>query len=74
MSGRLEQQGPLTGMLEITVNEHGDVASTNLVTPIHPLYDVLLLSKAEQWKYRPATRNGTPVPYVKRLKVTLKAP
>jgi hypothetical protein len=73
MSAKLEQQGPLLGMLEITVNEQGDVASTRLVKPIHPLYDVLLLSQAGRWKYRPATRNGAPIQYVKRLTVTVKA-
>ena len=61
----------LTGLLDIVVGEHGNVKSVEMLRRIHPQYDLLLLEAARQWKYRPATRHGKPVQYVKRLAVTV---
>jgi tetratricopeptide (TPR) repeat protein len=61
----------LTGLLDIVVGEHGDVESVEMLRRIHPHYDLLLLEAARQWKYQPATRQGKPVQYVKRLAVNV---
>jgi tetratricopeptide (TPR) repeat protein len=61
----------LTGLLDIVVGEHGDVESVEMLRRIHPLYDLLLLEAAKQWKYQPATRQGKPVQYVRRLAVNV---
>ena len=62
----------LTGLFEIVVTAGGDVGSVNVLTSIHPAYDQLLVAAARQWRYRPATRDGEPVAYVKRLAVIVK--
>jgi hypothetical protein len=42
-----------------------------IVKGLHPIYDLLLLSAAREWKYQPATRDGKSVTHVKRLAVTV---
>jgi hypothetical protein len=42
------------------------------VTRIHPTYDNQLLKMARTWRFKPATRNGLPIPYVKVLTITLQ--
>ena len=38
---------------------------------IHPMYDKLLLNAVRDWKYRPATVNGTPVRFRKVVQISL---
>jgi hypothetical protein len=59
------------GYLEVIIDEQGRVASVVLRGPIHPMYDTLLLNAAREWKYRPATMNGTPVRFRKLIQVSL---
>ena len=42
-------------------------ASTNLTLrmSIHPMYDPQLLAAAKEWRYKPATVDGTPVKFRK---------
>jgi hypothetical protein len=61
----------LNGMLELIITKTGTVDSVKLVKGIDPFYDVLLLNAARQWKYQPATRNGEPVEFVKRLAIAI---
>lgn len=63
----------LRGTIEVVVDESGDVQSASVVEPIHPLYDPLLLTAAKQWKYTPATRNGVPIAFVKRIEIVLRS-
>jgi hypothetical protein len=63
--------GQLNGMLELVITKTGAVDSARLVKRIDPFYDVILLNAARQWKYQPATRNGEPVEFVKRLAITI---
>jgi hypothetical protein len=69
--GLLGVHGHLTGMLEVLVTARGDVGSVTLVRGLHPTYDAMLLAAAKQWTYRPATRDGQPVAYQKRLAVSV---
>ena len=39
---------------------------------IHPVYDPQLLSAAREWRYRPATVDGTPVKFRKMIQVTVE--
>jgi outer membrane biosynthesis protein TonB len=59
------------GLLEVVIDEQGRVSALSLRTAIHPVYDTLLLNAARDWRYRPATMNGTPVRYRKLIQVTL---
>jgi hypothetical protein len=59
------------GFLEVIIDEQGRVISVTLRGPIHPMYDTLLINAAREWKYRPATQDGTPVRFRKLIQVTL---
>jgi len=63
----------LAGLFEIVVSARGDVGSVNVLRSIHPVYDQLLIAASKRWRYRPATRDGEPVAYVKRLTVNVTA-
>lgn len=63
----------LTGVatIDIIINETGSVDSARTVTPLNPQYDRMALNAAKNWQYKPATINGTPVKYRKRLQLTV---
>jgi len=61
----------LNGVLELVITKTGTVESVKLVKGIDPFYDVLLLNAARQWKYQPATRNGEPIEFIKRLAIAI---
>jgi len=64
-------RGPFTGTLQLQIDERGAVVDATLVTRIHPSYDNQLLKMARTWKFKPATKNGVPIPYAKVLTITL---
>ncbi len=59
------------GLLEVVIDEQGRVVNLALRLPIHPMYDPQLLSAAKEWRYRPATVDGTPVKFRKMIQVTV---
>jgi len=59
------------GMLEIIIDQQGRVSSLNLRRSIHPMYDGLLLSAAQEWRYKPAMLNGQPVKFLKVIQITV---
>jgi len=61
-------------ILEVTINESGDVVSAILRKPFHPSYDPQLVKAAMTFKYEPARRAGVPVRYVKLVAVRLGNP
>jgi hypothetical protein len=63
--------GNRVGVLEITITTDGTVADERMITPIHPLYDALLLRAARNWRYRPATIGGVPTAITKVLTINL---
>ncbi|MGQ0736956.1 MAG: energy transducer TonB, partial [Acidobacteriota bacterium] len=65
-------QGQFRGMIEIDIDERGDVVGVDIIEPIHPTYDAVLLKAAWDWKYRPATLDGQPVKSQKRVEVVLR--
>ena len=62
------------GMLEVLVDATGAVESVDMVVSVHPQYDRIAVDAARRWQYRPATIDGVPVKYVKRVQVTLTPP
>jgi TonB family protein len=58
-------------MLEIVIDEQGRVISMAVRMSMHPIYDPLLLSAARDWRYKPATVNGTPVKFRKIIQITI---
>jgi TonB family protein len=63
----------LTGasVLEVIVLPDGSVDSAALERPLNPQYDRLVLTAARTWAYQPATLNGVPVKYRKRIQIRL---
>jgi hypothetical protein len=59
------------GILEVVIDEHGDVISATLRKSFHPAYDAQLVKAAMSWKYRPARKSGEPVRFLKLVNVRL---
>jgi len=59
------------GLLEVTIDEQGRVINITVRLSIHPMYDPQLLAAARDWRYRPATVDGTPVKFRKMIQITV---
>jgi hypothetical protein len=67
VAGRTRERG----LLEVVIDEQGRVVNATIRSPLHPVYDSLLLVAARDWKYRPATFNGRPVKFRKLIQVAV---
>ena len=67
----LSAQARERGLLEIVIDEQGRVINMAIRLPIHPMYDPQLLAAAKEWRYKPATVDGTPVKFRKMIQVTV---
>jgi len=67
----IERRREFRGVLEILVDERGDVISAAMGKSVHPTYDQKLLEMARTWRFRPATKDGVPVRYLTRIEVRL---
>ena len=61
----------MQGVLEVVIGKSGLVESTAMPSPLHPLYDALVLEQARQWRYKPAVRGTSAVKYRKRIQVRI---
>ena len=59
------------GVIEVLINRAGIVERATIQDAIHPLYDSIAVTAAKRWQYQPATIDGVPVSFVKRVQVTL---
>jgi TonB family protein len=62
----------MPGLLSVTIDEQGMVERAEMVRPLHPSYDSLLLAATEKWSYGPATHNGVKVKFRKIIRLELK--
>jgi TonB family protein len=62
---------PVSGVIEVIIDTAGKVESARIIDPVHLHYDGLLTNAAKKWQYQPATVDGTPVRFNKRIKVDL---
>jgi protein TonB len=60
------------GLLQIVIDEKGDVASAAIVKSIHAEYDPTLLKAAPTWKFKPATKDGAAVRYLTTMEIKLR--
>ncbi len=60
------------GILDLLIDEQGRVTSIAMRARVHPMYDSIVMNAAREWKYKPATVNGTPVKYRKLLQISIK--
>jgi hypothetical protein len=63
----------LRGAIRVEIDVTGHVSASQIVTPIHPNYDALLLAASKKWTYEPALSNGAPIPSERLVNVVLKA-
>jgi len=66
--------GGVTGVVEVLIDQAGAVESAAMLVPTVPSYDKLLLTAASRWLYSPATVDGRPVKFRKRIQVTINEP
>jgi TonB family protein len=66
-----KRSGELHSVLEVSINEQGNVTTVALQQPMQPAFDQALLKAAGSWKYKPALLNGTPVPFVKLIEIQI---
>jgi hypothetical protein len=60
-----------SGEIEVLIDETGKVQSAKVINSIHPVYDAMILASTKSWRYDPATADGVPVKYRKRIKITI---
>jgi hypothetical protein len=60
-----------TGVLEVVIDDNGNVESALMRVPVNAQYDRMTTAAAKTWQYQPATVDGAPVKFVKRINVTL---
>jgi TonB family protein len=70
----IEKRQEFRGLLEVVIDEAGDVASAVLTKTVHVAYDRPLVDTARTWKFRPATKDGVPVKYRMAIEVRLGPP
>jgi len=61
-----------TTILDIIIDEKGDVERAAVRQSAIRMYDSLLINAAKTWKYRPATKGDRPVKYLKTLEIVIK--
>lgn len=49
-------------IVEITIDESGAVVAQSVVQTMGPVIDQAVLQAVAQWRFRPATRDGVPIP------------
>ena len=68
----VDRRSGFKGLIEVTIDENGNVTSATLQQSVHPLYDEKLLAMARTWKYKPAMRNGVPTSSLKVVEIQLQ--
>jgi hypothetical protein len=59
-------------VLNLTIDETGRVRKTDVVLPVNPVYDQMVVNATSRWRYKPATKDGAPVAYIKALAVSTR--
>jgi TonB family protein len=67
----LSAQARERGLLDVIIDEQGRVTNITIRLSIHPMYDPQLLAAARDWRYKPATVDGTPVKFRKMIQITV---
>ena len=65
-------EGRTTLMLDVQIDERGQVERASIRNSRYPTYDELLLQAARNWRYRPALKDGMPVKYLRTIFIVLQ--
>lgn len=49
-------------IVEITIDEKGNIVEKTVVRSLVPAVNLKVLAALENWRFRPATRDGVPIP------------
>jgi TonB family protein len=63
---------PRSGVLEVLIDETGEVEAANMTQSVTSGYDRLVLAATRTWRFKPATVNGLPVKYRKVVQINVK--
>jgi TonB family protein len=63
---------PMQGVVEVVIDERGQVESATMRQSVDPVYDALALAAARMWVYKPATRDGVLVKYRKGVQIRIQ--
>jgi hypothetical protein len=69
---RFVVNGPRLAVIDVLVDESGNVERAVVRQSFVPMYDGLLISAARKWKYQPALKGETPVKFLKTIEVLFK--
>ena len=58
-------------LMDIIIDASGTVESATIASPPNQAYDKLVLGATKTWQYQPASLNGEPVKYRKRIQISL---
>jgi TonB family protein len=61
------------GILEVSIDDQGNVTAVALRQSLQPAFDQALLKAARTWKYKPALLNGRPVPFLKLIEILIQS-
>jgi hypothetical protein len=61
-----------TGMIDVLVDEAGNVERSVIRQSINPAYDEIVLRASRQWKYRAARRGDVPIKYLKTISIVVQ--
>lgn len=64
--------GEYRGMVELEIDESGNVITVRIVQSVHVLYDPMLLKAARDWKYEAPRVVGKPIASRKRVEIVLR--
>ena len=64
--------GEYRGVVELHIDEGGNVTDARIFETVHAIYDPILLKAAREWKYEAPRVAGKPTATVKRVEIVLK--
>lgn len=62
---------PNPGVIEVVIDERGDVESATMRASVKSTYDGLAVAAAKGWRYKPATFDNRPVKFRKLIQINL---
>ncbi len=64
--------GEYRGVVEVEIDDAGNVTNSRMIQSVHAFYDPILLKAAREWKYEPPRVAGKPTASRKRVEVVLR--
>jgi hypothetical protein len=58
-----------SGVLDVTIDQQGNVEQAVMREGVHPIFDTLVLDAARSWKYSPAMKAGVAVRYIRTIAI-----